>query len=104
MIYEQRHYNVRYGKAQEHARRLKRFQPLWEKHGAKLVGVWTTDIGSRDTQVVLIAFQDMAARTRFWRDVYQDGETAKLLSEMGEPVVESCDVSILVPEEFSPLK
>ena len=106
MVYEMRMYHVKYMRMDDMVERHKQWLPLFEEHGATLIGFWTTDIGIRPTLVYILAFKDLGAREKFWDDVLAD---KRWTDELGpdakrDPLVEQQYISILRPVEFSPLK
>ena len=102
MIYEHRLYNVKSRKMEELKKIAGVVLPRMEKYGAKFIGAWTTEIGHRDTHIAILAFEDLPAREKAWKEVLQDKEIQALFA--GEPVLDSSYISILTPTEYSPLK
>jgi len=46
--------------------------PLFEKHGAKLIGAWQTAIGQSNEFIYILGFKDLTDRERFWSALPQD--------------------------------
>jgi hypothetical protein len=90
---------------------LKRFEkavlPLWEKHGIRQAGFWTTMIGESNHELIyLLAWESLAERERKWPGFVSDPEwlAARDESEKDGPIVASIANSILEPTAFSSVK
>ena len=90
---------------------LKRFETqtlrIWEKHGIRQAGFWTTLIGpSNHDLTYLLAWESLAEREKKWAAFVSDPEwiAAKAQSEKGGPIVASFSNAILQPTAFSSVK
>lgn len=103
MIYELRSYFMLPGKLAEFLEAFDRIpRKVLARHGAELVGFWTTVIGQNNEVVYMLRYSDLAARERTWTAVDHDEEMAQYRAE---PVRVQYIVSkILRPSAFSPLK
>lgn len=103
MIYEHRTYNIMPGKMPEFIEAFgNMLVPLFEKHGAKLIGVWQTAIGQNNEFVYILGFEDLTNQERFWRAFRQDEQFQKYMQ--GGPRVAYVISKILHPTSYSPLK
>ena len=77
---------------------------LWEKHGIRPVGFWTTLIG-RSNQVLyyLLEWEDLAERDRRWNAFAADADwlTARAETEKDGPIVARGTNEILTPTSYS---
>ena len=103
MIYEHRSYFTLPGKQQEFLEAFERIpMKVFARHGAELVGFWTSVIGQSNEVIYLLRYPDLAARERAWASINTDQE---MLAYRTEGVrVHHIDVRILRPTGFSPLK
>lgn len=103
MIYEHRSYYMLPGKQREF---LEAFQgvpmKVFERHGAKLVGFWTTYAGQSNEVIYLLAYPDLAAREKVWQEIDRDPDMQAYRSE--PPRYSHIDVKFLRPTAFSPLQ
>ena len=81
----------------------KRFLPLWEKYGAKHIGLWNTSIGDNYEIVRLFAYDDFAHLERFNKFLAEDKEGQKLVEDISSNIV-SANMKILRPVGYSPLQ
>jgi hypothetical protein len=103
MIYEHRTYNILPGKMPEFVEAFgNMIVPLFEKHGAKLVGAWQTAIGQNNEFVYILGFENLADQERFWR-IFRQDEQYKKYSQSGVRVAFVMS-KILNPASYSPLK
>jgi hypothetical protein len=104
MIYEHRTYTILPGKTAEFVEAFGRIPaPLFEKYGAKIIGVWTTDIGGASNEVVyILAFQDLAQREQVFQQFRADPEYQNYRKEGVR--VESIASKILRPTDYSALQ
>jgi len=103
MIYEHRTYNILPGKMEEFIGAFGEIiVPLFEKHGAKLVGAWQTDIGQSSEFVYILGFQDLNEREWFFKAIRQDEQFQKY--RQGSLRVAYTTSKILQPTSYSPLK
>ncbi len=108
MIYELRIYHAVPGRLPD---LLKRFDTItlkiWEKHGIKQAGFWTTLIGgSNQILYYLLAWESLAERETKWGAFQVDPEwhSARAQTEANGPLVERVINEILAPTSFSSVK
>jgi NIPSNAP len=90
---------------------LKRFDTitlkLWEKHGIKQAGFWTTVIGeSNQTLYYLVEWQSLAEREKKWNAFGADPDwlAARAQTEANGAIVANVKNFILAPTSFSAVK
>jgi hypothetical protein len=90
---------------------LKRFETqtlrIWEKHGIRQAGFWTTVIGESNLDLTyLLAWESLAEREKKWVAFQGDPEwiAARDASEKDGPIVATLSSSILQPTSFSSVK
>jgi NIPSNAP len=90
---------------------LKRFESaalrLWDKHGIRQAGLWTTMIGESNHDLAyLLAWESLAERERKWTAFTTDPEwvAARKESEKDGPIVANIVSSILQPTSFSSVR
>jgi hypothetical protein len=90
---------------------LKRFEtktlPIWEKHGIRQAGFWTTVIGESNQELTyLLAWESLAEREKKWAAFVSDPEwlAARDASEKDGPIVATFSNSILQPTSFSSVR
>jgi len=105
MIYELRIYRCVPGRRQA---LLSRFEKetlrLWEKHGIRQAGFWTTLIGKSDQEVTyMLAWDSIAEREKRWGAFLTDPEWAAVLARTEEDgqLVENISSQLLAPAAFS---
>ena len=108
MIYELRVYHTMPGKLPA---LLKRFETntlrIWEKHGIRQAGFWTTVIGESNQELTyLLAWESLAEREKKWAAFQTDPEwiAARDASEKDGPIVATLASSILQPTSFSSVR
>jgi hypothetical protein len=108
MLYELRVYECVPGKLPD---LLKRFDTitlgLWEKHGIKQAGFWTTVIGeSSQTLYYFVKWESLAEREKKWAAFGADPEwlKARAKTEENGPIVANVKNFILAPTAFSAVK
>jgi hypothetical protein len=108
MIYELRIYNCLPGRL---PKLLERFQnhtlKLWERHGIRQAGFWTTAIGpSNNDLTYLVAWESMAERETKWTAFQSDADWLKARgdSEADGPIIANVASSFLTPTAFSSVK
>jgi hypothetical protein len=80
---------------------------LWEKHGFRPVGFWTTVIGESNQDLTyLLEWMDLAERERVWAGFMIDPDwlKARAESEKNGAIVANITSSILAPTAFSRLR
>ena len=108
MIYELRIYRVLPNRMPA---LLKRFESatmrLWEKHGIRQAGFWTTVIGESNNDLTyLLAWESLAEREKKWAAFTTDPDwiTARTASEQDGPILANIVSSILQPTSFSSVR
>jgi NIPSNAP len=108
MIYELRIYRTLPGRLPN---LLARFQNhtlrIWEKHGIRQAGFWTTMIGESNNELTyLVAWESLAERETKWAAFMADPEwlAARNESEKDGPIVATLSSQILAPTAFSSVK
>jgi len=105
MIYELRIYTAVAGRLPE---MLARFRDqtlgIWERHGFRPVGFWTTLVGPDSNDLTyMLAWESLAERDTKWSAFVQDPQWAEVrrASEAGGPIVARMANSFLAPTAFS---
>jgi hypothetical protein len=108
MIYELRIYHAMPGRLPA---LLSRFQnhtiQIWEKHGIRQAGFWTTLIGESNQQLTyMLVWNSMAEREERWRAFLADPEWIAVAkeSEKDGPLVQNIRNELLAPTAFSSVK
>jgi hypothetical protein len=108
MIYELRIYRVLPGRMPN---LLARFQDhtlrIWEKHGFRQAGFFTTLVGESNNDLTyLLAWESMAEREGKWAVFQADPEwlAARAESEKDGPIVATIRNEFLAPTAFSSVK
>ncbi len=108
MIYELRVYHCVPGRLPD---LLKRFETvtlkIWEKHGIRQAGFWTTLVGESNQDLhYLLEWKDLAERERLWGAFMSDPEwlKARAETEKNGPIVANIVNRILAPTAFSRIK
>jgi hypothetical protein len=90
---------------------LARFQNhtlrLWEKHGIRQAGFWTTLVGESSNELTyLIAWESLAERESKWNAFQSDPEwiQARAESEKDGPINLNISNQLLTPTAFSSVK
>lgn len=108
MIYELRIYHTLPGKL---PLLLKRFETitlkLWDKHGIRQVGFWTSVIGESNNDLYyIIEWQNLAEREQKWSAFMNDPDwiRQKAETERDGPFTAHITNMILAPTSFSKIK
>jgi hypothetical protein len=108
MIHELRIYDCVSGRLPD---LLKRFDTitlkLWEKHGIRQAGFWTTLIGESNQRLYyLLAWDSLAEREKKWNAFGADPEwlAARAKTEANGAIVERVTNEILAPTSFSSVR
>ena len=108
MIYEMRSYRAMPGRLPD---LIKRFDTitlkLFEKHGIKQAGFWTTVIGeSSQTLYYFVTWESLAEREKKWAafGADPDWQKARAQTEANGPIVANVKNFILAPTAFSAVK
>jgi hypothetical protein len=107
MIYEWRIYEIAAGKMTAiHEHFEKYVIPLFEKHGLKVIGFWTTDIGTSNILYYMLSFKDLGSRDKAWKSMRSDPDHQKETLRFGKEgiVVQRVKNMILEPTSYSPLR
>ena len=108
MIYETRIYETHPGKLPDlNARFRNHTIKIFEKHGIKNIGYWTSNVGEfSDRLTYIIAFEDQSHREKAWNAFSNDPEWIKVRaeSELNGPIVKRVFYNLLNPTDFSPLQ
>lgn len=105
MIYELRVYKCLPGRLPA---LLKRFEEhtlrLWERHGVRQAGFWTTLIGESNNDLTyFLRWETLAEREKNWTAFVTDPEwiAARTASEADGPIVADVSSQFLSPTKFS---
>jgi hypothetical protein len=108
MIHELRIYDCVPGRLPD---LLKRFDTItlkiWEKHGIKQAGFWTTVIGENNHRLYyLLAWESLAEREKKWNAFQADPEWtgARAQTEANGAIVAQVTNEILAPTGFSAVR
>lgn len=108
MLYELRIYDCCPGRLPA---LLKRFDTatlkIWERHGIRQAGFWTTVIGESNNRLYyLLAWESLAEREKKWATFMADPEwiAARAASEADGPILANVSSQILAPAAFSSVK
>jgi len=108
MIYELRIYRALPGRMPA---LLKRFESatlrIWEKHGIRQAGFWTTLVGESNNDLTyLLAWESLAEREKSWGAFMSDPEwiAARSESEKDGQIVANVSSSFLQPTAFSSVR
>ncbi len=108
MIYELRVYHCLPGRLPA---LLKRFETItlgiWERHGIRQAGFWTTLVGSSNmTLTYMIAWESLAERETKWTAFASDPEwlAKRAETEASGQIVSSITNEFLLPTTFSSVK
>ena len=108
MIYEMRVYRCVPGRLPA---LLQRFQnvtlKIWDKHGIKQAGFWTTLIGESNQELTYyLAWESLADRDKKWAAFQADPEwiAARAKTEESGQIVANIVNQLLVPTKFSSVK
>jgi hypothetical protein len=108
MLYELRVYDCCPGRLPN---LLNRFQNhtlrIWERHGIRQGGFWTTLIGNSNQRLTyFLVWESLAEREKKWAAFQADPEwiKARAESEKDAPIVANVISEILTPTAFSSLK
>ena len=108
MLYEMRVYDCVPGRLPA---LLKRFESvtlgLWQKHGIRQAGFFTTLIGEHNQQLTyFLAWESLAEREKKWNTFMSDPEwlSARAASEKDGPILTRVSNQMLVPTSFSSVK
>jgi len=108
MIYELRIYRATPGRLPA---LLSRFQNhtlrIWEKHGIRQAGFWTTLVGESNQELTyMLAWESLAEREERWAAFRADPDWIAVVaeSEKDGPIVQNISNQLLAPTAFSAVK
>jgi hypothetical protein len=105
LIYEMRVYRCLPGRLPALLNRFETITlPLWERHGIRQAGFWTTLVGASNQDLTyLLAWDSMAERETRWNAFQSDPEwiTARAATEADGQIVETIVNQFLAPTAFS---
>jgi hypothetical protein len=108
MIYEMRVYRCVPGKLPALLNRFANITlKIWERHGIKQAGFFTTVIGESNQELTyFLAWESLADRETKWNAFQADPEwhTRRAETEKDGPIVANVLVQILAPTAFSSVK
>ena len=108
MLYEMRIYHCMPGRLPDLNKRFESVTlKLWERHGIRQVGFWTSLVGTSNQDLTyLLEWKDMAERERAFAGFMNDPDwqKARAESEKNGPIVASIANSFLAPTAYSKLK
>ena len=108
MVYELRIYRCMPGRLPDLHKRFETVTlKLWEKHGIRQVGFWTSLVGSSNQELhYMLEWKDMAERERVFNGFMGDPEwhKARAESEKSGPIVANIDSTLLAPTAYSKMK
>ncbi len=108
MIYEYRVYEAMPGKLPNVLARFRdHTTKIFERHGIKNIGYWTSEVGDfSDRLIYIVAFENAEQRQQAWDAFRSDPEWQKVRaeSEVDGPIVKRVSNSLLNPTDFSPLQ
>jgi hypothetical protein len=108
MIYELRVYKCIPGRLPALINRFANITlKLWEKHGIKQAGFWTTLVGESNQELYyLLAWESLADRDKKWNAFQADPEwlAKRAETEKDGPIVANVANQLLAPTAFSSVK
>ena len=108
MIYEMRVYRCVPGRLPALLNRFANITlKIWEKHGIKQAGFWTTLVGESNQDLTyLLAWESLADRDKKWAAFQADPEwhAKRAETEKDGAIVENVAVQMLTPTAFSSVK
>jgi len=106
MIHELRIYRCMPGRLPDLNKRFESATlKIWEKHGFRPVGFWTTVIGESNQDLTyLLAWESLADRDKKWAAFQADPEwiSKRAETEKDGAIVQNVSNQLLVPTAFSP--
>jgi hypothetical protein len=108
VIYEHRVYRCMPLRMPDVLRRIEQVaMPIWERHGIRQAGCWTTAVGGSNREITyMTAWESLAERDQKWSAFMADKEwiERRIASESNGPIVDNVVSSFLVPTSFSTVK
>ncbi len=108
MLYEYRVYETLPGMLPAlHARFRDHTVKIFERHGIKNIGYWTSEVGDyTDRLIYIVAFENAGQREQAWNSFRNDPEWQKVRadSEADGLIVRRVFNTLLNPTDYSPLQ
>ena len=108
MIYELRVYETLPGAMPRlQARFAEKTIAIWERHGIRAIGFWTTLVGESNNELTyILAWESLADREARWGAFAKDPNWIKARdeSERAGPIIANIRSQLLTPTAFSALK
>ena len=108
MLYELRIYDCLPGRLPDLVKRFDTITlKIWEKHGIRQAGFWTTAIGDTNQALTyMIAWESLADREKKWNAFMADPDwiAARAASEKDGAILLNASNQILQPTAFSAVK
>jgi hypothetical protein len=108
LLYELRVYEAFAGKLPDLNKRFSDHTlKLFEKHGMKNIGYWTTDVGPKSNALTyMLAFRDANQRMDAWKSFRADPEWQRVFTESHRNGILNANVDnqLLIPTPYSPLQ
>ncbi|UYN93764.1 MAG: NIPSNAP family protein [Enhydrobacter sp.] len=108
MIYELRIYRCIPGRLPALQKRFETITlKIWEKHGIKQAGFWTTLVGESNQELIyLLAWESLADREKKWNAFQADPEwiSKRAETEKDGAIVANVASQFLVPTAYSSVK
>ena len=82
---------------------VEKVMPIFERHGIKIVGAWTTMVGRTNSFVYLVEYESLADREKKWGSFVQDQELLSTVQAAGDITI-SEDNTLLQPTSYSRLR
>lgn len=108
MVHELRIYHCANGRLPDLNKRFKEITlPLWDKHGIRQAGFWTTLVGpNHQALYYLLEWQNLAERDQKWTAFVKDPEwnAKRAETEVNGPLVDRIENMLLQPTSYSKVK
>lgn len=108
MIYELRVYHAMPGRLPDLNKRFETITlKIWEKHGIRQAGFWTTLVGESNADLTyMLAWESLAEREQKWNAFQSDPEwiAARAETEKNGPLLSSLSNQFLQPTSYSSVK
>jgi hypothetical protein len=108
LIYELRVYRATPGNLPAVIKRFNTITlPIWERHGIRQAGFWTTLVGESNQDLTyMLAWDSLAERETKWNAFQADPEwiKARAGTEADGPIVANITSQFMVPTAFSSVK
>jgi hypothetical protein len=108
MLYELRTYSAMPGRLPDlHKRFSEITMGFFKKHGIRVVGFWTNEIGGPNDQLLyILAYDSLADREKKWGAFLADQERLARFAETEKngPLVRQLTAHILRPTPYSPMQ